>query len=267
MTISLEIRGRVALLTVERPEAQNALDLDTIRMLRSLLVDFRDRDDLLVAVITGRGPKAFCAGADLKKTTTSAASFAEALPRSREAAATMGLYTRLMELADLEIWKPLIAAVNGYCLGGGLELALQCDLRLAAENATFGLPEPIVGSIPGVSGVHRLMRAIPAAQAMQMALTGRPLSARDALNWGLVSEVTAPEALLDRALEIAGQIAGNGPLAVQAIKRLARQTSHLSDADAHQLTELVWGTIRDSQDRAEGRAAFAAKRSPIFRGA
>jgi enoyl-CoA hydratase/carnithine racemase len=266
MTVTVSIEGRVALFTIQRPEAYNALDIDTLKALRSHLIEFRDRDDLQVAVLTGAGAKAFCTGADLKKTTSSPATYAAAVFRSKDLSAEVGLYARLMDLNDLDIWKPVIAAVNGYCLGGGLEIALQCDIRVASTNASFGLPEPVVASIPGVSGVHRLLKAMPAAQAMKMALTGKAISADEALRWGLVSDVVGADELLNCAMEIANQIAANGPLAIQAIKKLARQTAHLSDVDAQQLTELYWGTLRDTDDRKEGRAAFGAKRQPSFVG-
>ncbi|HSI59825.1 MAG TPA: enoyl-CoA hydratase-related protein [Ideonella sp.] len=266
MSLLFEIHDRVAVLTLDRPESANALDIATLKLLRQRLEEVRDRDDLLVAVITGRGAKSFCAGADLKKTTSSRASYAEGVFKSKDASSELGLYARLIDLNDLDLWKPVVAAVNGHCLGGGLELALQCDLRIASSNASFGLPEAVVASIPGVSGVHRLLKAIPAAQAMKMCLTGKPLGANEARDWGLVSDVVAPEALMPLAMELAGAIAANGPLAVQAIKKLARQTAHLSDVDAQQLTELYWGTLRDTEDRAEGRAAFAQKRRPKYAG-
>jgi enoyl-CoA hydratase/carnithine racemase len=178
----------------------------------------------------------------------------------------MGLYIRLMDLTELALWKPVIAAVNGHCLGAGLEIALQCDIRLASTNASFGLPEAKVGSIPAVSGLHRLLKAVPPAHALLMALTGERIDAASALRLGLVTDVAEPEALLDRAFAIARRIAANAPLAVQAIKKLARQTAHLSDADAQQLTELHWGVLRDTADRLEGRAAFAERREPRYVG-
>jgi enoyl-CoA hydratase/carnithine racemase len=221
---------------------------------------------LRAAVLTGSGLKAFCAGADLKSTRESAASYAQALFRPADAAAEMGLYIRLMDLTELALWKPVIAAVNGHCLGAGLEIALQCDIRLASTNASFGLPEAKVGSIPAVSGLHRLLKAVPPAHALLMALTGERIDAASALRLGLVTDVAEPEALLDRAFAIARGIAANAPLAVQAIKKLARQTAHLSDADAQQLTELHWGVLRDTADRLEGRAAFAERREPRYVG-
>jgi enoyl-CoA hydratase/carnithine racemase len=266
MNVRFETMGAVALLTIDRQAALNALDLDTLRELRHHVAEVRDRADLRVAVITGTGQRAFCAGADLKGTQSSPASYAEAVFQSPELSAERGLYVRLMDLTDLALAKPVVAAVNGHCLGAGLEVALQCDLRIASSNASFGLPEAKVGSIPAVSGLHRLLKAVPAALAMQMALTGERIAAAEAHRIGLVSEVVEPASLLDRAFSLAQAIASNAPLAVQAIKRLSRQTQHLSEADAQQLTELYWGVLRDTQDRIEGRKAFAEKRAPVYAG-
>ncbi len=266
MTIRFDTHGPVAVLTIDRPEALNALDVPALRQLRAHLSAVRDRDDLRVAVLTGAGTRAFCAGADLKGTRASPASYPEALFRAPEPAADLGLYIRLMDLTDLGLHKPLVAAINGHCLGAGLEIALQCDVRIAAESASFGLPEAAVGSIPAVCGLHRLLKAVPAAHAMQMVLTGERIDAAQAMRIGLVTEALAPAALHDRALAIAARIAANAPLAVQAVKKLSRQTSHLSEADAQQLTELYWGALRDTADRIEGRQAFAEKRQPRYTG-
>jgi len=266
MTVRMNIEGPVALITLDRPEALNALDLAALRELRAHLAQVRDRDDLRVAILTGAGGKAFCAGADLKGTQKAPATYAEALFRAIEPSADLGLYIRLMDLSDLGLHKPIVAAVNGHCLGAGLEIALQCDLRIASTNASFGLPEVAVGSVPAVSGLHRLLKAVPSAHAMQMVLTAERIDAAAAQRIGLVTEVLEPSALLERAFTLARRIAGNAPLAVQAVKKLSRQTAHLSEADAQQLTELTWGVLRDTQDRIEGRAAFAQKRAPIYVG-
>lgn len=266
MSVHLSISHRVATLTLDRPAALNALDLPTLRSLRRRLAESRDDPDVRAIIIIGGGDRAFCVGADLKGTASSPAPYAQAYFRAREPAADLGLYIRLMDLSDLDINKPMIAAINGHSLGGGLELALQCDIRIAASNATFGLPEVVVGSVPAVSGLHRLLRAIPAAAAMQLALTGERIRAPQALQWGLVSEVMELGCLAGRAGEIAGKIAANAPLAVQAVKKLGIQTAHLSYADAQQLTELYWGVLRDTDDRREGRQAFAEKRSPAYTG-
>jgi enoyl-CoA hydratase/carnithine racemase len=141
MNVRFETTGAVALLTIARPDALNALNLEALRELRAHLAEVRERADLRVAVITGEGTRAFCAGADLKGTQASPASYPEAMFQGTERSADLGLYIRLMDVADLGLWKPVIAAVNGHCLGAGLEIALQCDLRLASSNASFGLPE------------------------------------------------------------------------------------------------------------------------------
>jgi enoyl-CoA hydratase/carnithine racemase len=266
MTVRFETHGAVALLTLDRPEALNAFDVDTLRELRRHLAEVRDNADLRVAVLTGAGTRAFCAGADLKGTATSPASYAEAVFDNADHSADRGLYVRLMDLTDLGLAKPIVAAINGHCLGAGLEIALQCDLRIASSNATFGLPEAKVGSIPAVLGLHRLLKAVPAAHAMQMALTGERIGADPALHIGLVTEVVEQAVLVERALALAQAIAANAPLAVQAIKRLSRQTRHLSEIDAQQLTELYWGVLRDTEDRIEGRRAFADKRPPVYIG-
>ncbi|CAG2128569.1 enoyl-CoA hydratase/isomerase family protein [Cupriavidus plantarum] len=275
MSATFRTEGAVALLTIDRPEALNALNVATLHALREIVCEVRDRSDLRALVLTGSGTRAFCAGADLKGTqgspgassgVSSGASYAEALFHAPGPAADLGLYLRLMDLSNLQCWKPMIAAVNGHCLGAGIEIALQCDLRIASAEATFGLPEVRVGSIPGVSGLHRLLKAVPSAYAMRMALTGERIDAAEAARIGLVSEVTAPGELVDRAMALAHRIAANAPLAVQAVKKLARQTAHLSDADAQEITELYWGALRDTADRIEGRAAFAEKRPPAFTG-
>lgn len=266
MAIRFETMENVAVMTLDRPEALNALDLDSLRLLRDHLQRYQDDPGLRALVLTGQGERSFCTGADLKGTRSSPASYPSAMFASKAVSGGQGLYVRLMDLTDLNLWKPIIAAVNGYCLGGGLELALQCDVRIAAEQASFGLPEVCTGSIPAVAGVHRLIKATGSSHALQMALTGERITAAQALASGLVSEVTARERLLPRALEIALRIAGNGPLAVQAVKKLSRQTAHLSEPEAQELTELHWGALRETQDRQEGRSAFAEKRQPLFTG-
>lgn len=264
--VRMEAVGAVAVLTIDRPDALNALNVDALRELRAHLIHVRDSDDLRVIVVTGEGQRAFCAGADLKGTQTSPASYAQGLFAGIEKSADMGLYIRLMDLTDLGISKPIVAAVNGHCLGAGLEIALQCDLRIASTRASFGLPEARVGSIPAVSGLHRLLKAVPSAHAMQMALTGARIDAAEAFRIGLVTQVLAPEVLREGAVALAQAVAANAPLAVQAIKKLSTQTGHLNERDAQQLTELYWGVLRDTDDRTEGRKAFAEKRSPVYRG-
>ena len=181
----------------------------------------------------------------------------------------MGLYIRLMDLGDLGLFKPLIAAVNGHCLGAGLEMALQCDMRIASASASFGLPEAAVGSIPAVSGLHRLLKAVPSAHAMQMVLTAERIDAeRGPAHRARVAKWSSRPRCSNAPARWPRASPRNAPLAVQAVKKLSRQTAHLSEADAQQLTELYWGVLRDTQDRIEGRSAFAEKRrAPLCRAA
>ncbi|WP_130906728.1 enoyl-CoA hydratase-related protein [Pseudomonas sp. Sample_16] len=267
MAIQFKIIDHVALITLDAQPSNNALTVSELMHLRKTLVACQDDEQVRVIVLTGAGDRAFCCGASQKESSLSTVGHIASAMKSRETEAEEGGYTRLFDLTDLEVWKPLIAAVNGACLGGGLELALQCDLRLAAHGATFGLPEVRDASIPAAGGVQYLLRAVPAAHAMKMALTGEPISAQEALRIGLIVDLLPREQLLSAALTLAESIAANGPLAVQSIKRLALQTAHLSPRDFVTLAHLHWGLLRDSKDHAEGRAASNELRVPKYTGA
>ncbi|MFC5728924.1 MULTISPECIES: enoyl-CoA hydratase/isomerase family protein [Nocardioides] len=266
MAIVTERQDRVFVVRIDRPEALNALDPESMVALNEEMRAFRDDPDLRVAVLTGTGERAFCTGADLKRTMPSEAGFAQAYFQPYAESVENGLYVRALALSSLDIRKPLIAAVNGHALGGGAEIALDCDLRLASTTATFGLPEARWGSVPAVGGVSKLLRAIPRAVAMQMLLTGDRITSEEALRVGLVSEVVEPERLLARTLELAGRIAANGPLAVQSIKTLATRAEDLPLSRSIELEQLLWGVLRDTEDRIEGRTAFAERRAPEFKG-
>lgn len=266
MTVQYSVSDHVAVIRLDRPEALNALDLDSLKTLRTALCTARDDDDVRVIVLTGAGRKSFCVGADLKNTLPTSTNFGSSFVRPIDRAAAEGIYVRLLDLSSLRVFKPIIGAINGYCLGGGLELALQCDLRIASNNAVFGLPEVVVASIPAVCGIQALQKAVPSAIAMKMLLTGSKIDAAYAERVGLISDVVEPEALIDKALELAGAIAANGPLAVQMVKKVAETSSNVPLAQALEFTELAWGAMRDSEDRVEGRKAFAEKRKPQFKG-
>ncbi len=266
MPITLEREHHVAVLTIDAPESLNALTIADLQDLRQTLRQLQDDDGIRAIVLTGAGDRAFCAGANLEATAPPEHSFAQGMLKGRSAEAELAGYTRLVDLNDLEIWKPMIAAINGHCLGGGLELALQCDLRIASENATFALPEVSVASVPAVGGVQYLVRAIPAAHAMKMALTGARIDAEEALRIGLVSDLVAHEELGNAARALAERIARNGPLAVQVVKKLAVETAHLAPRDFVAQSNLQWGLLRNSRDRVEGRRAFGEKRPPRYTG-
>lgn len=266
MSIETERRGKTLILRIDRPEALNALDVEAMQELNMRLRAFRDDPDLLVAIVTGTGERAFCTGADLKRTMPSDTSFAEAYFQPYQSSVDNGLYVRAITISELDITKPLIAAINGHALGGGAEIALDCDIRIASETATFGLPEARWASVPAVGGVSKLLRAVPRAVAMQMILTGDRIDAAEAHRVGLVSEVVPPDALLPRALEIAERITANGPLAVQSLKTLSTRTADLPLSRSVELEQLLWGILRDTHDRVEGRTAFAEHRTPRYQG-
>jgi E-phenylitaconyl-CoA hydratase len=214
--------------------------------------------DIHVAIVTGTGARAFCAGADLKKTMPPPESFAQI--------AFGGDGEAMRWLEAMQTDKPVICAINGLALGGGLEMALACDIRVAATDASFGLTEVRIGSIPGAGGTQRLPRIVGMTNAMLMLLTADRIDAAEALRIGLVSRVVAPEALMDEARGIAQRIARNAPLAVRAVKSLARRGMDMPLAEAIHEERLVWGVLRDTRDRIEGRVAFAQKRAPNYQG-
>jgi E-phenylitaconyl-CoA hydratase len=267
MAIQFKIIDHVAVITLDAQQSNSVLSISELMHLRKTLVACQDDEQVRVIVLTGAGERAFCCGASHKDSLATAPGHVAGSLKSRETEAEEGGYTRLFDLGDLEIWKPVIAAINGACLGGGLELALQCDVRIATAGATFGLPEVRDATIPAAGGVQYLLRAVPAAHAMQMALTGEPISAAEALRIGLIVDLVPHEQLMPAALNLAERIAANGPLAVQSVKRLAVQTAHLTPRDFVIQAHLHWGLLRDSKDHAEGRVAVAEKRTPKYTGA
>ncbi|MEV5838354.1 enoyl-CoA hydratase-related protein [Nocardia sp. NPDC052112] len=266
MKIQTEDHGPIRVIRLNRPEVFNALDPDAIMQFRAALIGFRDDDTALVAILTGAGDKAFCAGADLKNTSPPDSAFASSYFSALQTGVDNGSYVRAMVWDDLGLTKPIIAAVNGHALGGGLELALQCDLRIASSNATFGLPEARWASVPGAGGVSNLLRAVPRAVAMKIALTGDRIDAAEALRVGLVSDVVESDRLPDLAQATAQRIVANGPLAVRAITAMSRTADDVPLSRSIAIEQMLWGALRDTDDRAEGRRAFGDKRKPTYRG-
>jgi len=256
MTIKFEVDDGVALVTIDRPEAMNSLDPAAAKALIDAWQTISVDESIRVGVVTGTGAKAFCTGSDLKRTPPPSESVAT-LRFAREAVPTISV---------LQCRKPIIAAINGYALGGGLELALHCDIRVASSSATFSLPEVCIGSIPGAGGTQRIMRAVARSDAMMLLLTGERIDAAEALRIGLVSRVYEPGELMAGALGIARKIARNAPLSVVAAKQLADRGSDLPLPAALDMEQQVFGLLRDTADRIEGRRAFAAKETPRFTG-
>ena len=256
MSVRYEQSGHVVTLTIDRPEALNAIDPETHQALIAAWTRFRDDDSAWVAIFTGAGERAFSAGADLKKMIPAA--FGEGRRRSHNDMGLGGI-TR-----DLDIWKPMIAAINGHCLAGGMELALACDLRLAVPHATFGLPEVRWAIMPGAGGTQRLPRTIPLAKAMELILMARTLTAEEALRWGLVNAVVPPAELMKTAREWADVICERGPLAVRAAKEATIRGLTMPLGDGLRLEAFLSGTLRGTADAVEGPKAFAEKRKPNF---
>jgi len=256
MSIDLEVQDGVAVVTINRPQRHNALDADHYRALSEAWVRVRDDDLIRCAVVTGAGEKSFCTGADLKSFIGRSQTPQELWLTQRDPLLNRGL----------EVWKPVIAAVNGYCLGGGMTLMLATDLRVAAEHATFGLSEVSRGIVAANGGTQRIISQLPHAIAMEMLLTGDPIDARTAERWGLVNRVVPLEALLPTAMMFARRIASNAPLAVQAAKELALRSRDTDLPSGLRMEQMVNRILQATEDVQEGRAAFAEKRPANFKG-
>ena len=255
MALLYEKRGKIAYVTINRPQALNAIDLQTYQELSQAMLDFRDDDNCWVVIITGSGTKAFCAGADIK----------DILP------VLWGIRNEWWRLPPaivrgLELWKPIIAAVNGIAVGGGLEISLACDLRIAAENATFGVPEVNLGVIPGWGGTQRLPRAIPAAKAAELLFFGHSIDAQEAYRIGLVNKVVPLDELLPAAEEWAQRLCEIPPLAVRAAKEAMTKGVEMNLEDGLRLETKLIDFLFTTEDHKEARQAFIEKRKPELKG-
>ena len=254
MLIEYTKEGRIAIFTINHPPV-NAMNVQAAQELHEALVDFRDAPELWVGIITGAGERAFCAGADIK----------DMLPFMQE-----NLQNRPWAMPDtpmrgLELWKPLIAAINGMALGGGLEIATACDIRIASEKAIFGVPEVTLGLIPGWGATQRLPRMVPWCKAAELLLMGKPIDAQEAYRIGLVNKVVPPEAVMPTAKEWAEVICQAGPLAVRAAKEAMTRGSSMTLEDGLRLENSLEAYLVHTEDFAEGTTAFVEKRKPDYK--
>ncbi|MEE8414597.1 MAG: enoyl-CoA hydratase-related protein [Dehalococcoidales bacterium] len=254
MTIDYRKEGRTAIFTINRPRAFNSIDVETWRGINEAMLDFRDDPEVWVGIITGAGDKAFCAGADIKDT----------LPFMQEHRHSHWLWPET-PMYGLELWKPLIAAINGVALGGGLEIALACDIRIASENARLGTPEVTLGLIPAWGGTQRLPRMLPWCKAAELVLMGKPIDAQEAYRIGLVNKVVPQDELMSTAREWAEVICQAGPLAVRAAKEAMIRGSSMPLNDGLKLERALTAHILETEDFIEGTTAYLEKRKPDYK--
>ena len=249
----------IAVITINRPEKRNALDPAHFALLADAWERVRDDDAIRVAIITGAGDKAFCAGGDLKASATgkNLESDKSSIWNSRR---------NLMLSRGLEIWKPVIAAVNGHCLAAGMHMMMATDIRVASPNATFGLTEVLRGILATNGGTQRIMRQLPHAIAMEMVLTGQPLDAETALRYGFINRIVPLEQLLESAVASARKVAANAPLALQAAKEMLLRSRDMSLSDGIRMETFVAQFLHNTEDGKEGPRAFSEKRKPKFTG-
>jgi E-phenylitaconyl-CoA hydratase/naphthyl-2-hydroxymethylsuccinyl-CoA hydratase len=255
MGVEFTKEDHVAYITLNRPDAMNSLDPESVTRLAEIWNEVVRDDDIRVSVLTGAGEKSFCTGTDMKKT-----------PPPAECMASIWLRDGQPIIPHMRMWKPIICAINGYAIGGGLEMALACDLRIASTKAKFGLTEVKVASLAGLNGTQCIPRAIPQAVAMKMLLTGELIDATEAHRVGLVSDIAEPGELMNLAKSLALKIAGNAPLSVKAAKQAAVMGLEMPLEHGIAFSHLLWGALRDTEDRKEGFTAFAEKRAPQWKG-
>jgi enoyl-CoA hydratase len=249
-----ERRGHIEILTINRPEARNAINGGVSKAMSSIMDELADDDDCWVVVVTGSGDKAFSAGMDLK-------AFA-----SGEGGDIIGASGGFAGLTSRDFPKPIIAAVNGSALAGGFEIMLSCDLVVAAEHATFGIPEAKRGLIAGAGGLIRMPKRLPMAVALELAMTGDPIDAERAQALGLVNKVVPAAALLDEAVALAERIAANAPLAVRYSKSVMKRAAEVPESEGWKINQEAVGVVFASADAMEGPVAFAEKRPPNWQG-
>ena len=254
-TLRYSISNRVALVTINRPDKLNALNAQTKAELREVFTKIKTDPAVDVVILAGAGEKSFVAGTDINELTTlNAASGKEFSSKGQE----------VFDLIE-NLGKPVIAAVNGYALGGGCELALACHIRVASENAKFGQPEVNLGIIPGYGGTQRLARLVGRGRAMEMILTGNLIDAQEALRVGLVNRVVSQAELLSTATKIAESIASKGQIAIRMALKAVNITQETTLSEGQRLEASLFGVCCDTKDFKEGTTAFLEKRKPDFK--
>lgn len=253
-TITASITDGLGLITINRPQVRNALSKTVLAEIRSILDTWEENEQVRGVAFTGSGEKAFVAGADISQ-----------LANYDVAYGLTGAMQRLFDKIE-EYPKPTIAALNGIALGGGLELAMSCDIRIAAQGARFGLPEPSLGVLPGAGGTQRLSRLVGTGRAVEMVLTGRLLDAEEAERFGLVTKVVPADRLLATVRDTAASIASKGPLAVRLAKMVIKQGAETDQKTGQMLELLAQSLLYTTADKAEGVAAFLGKRPAEFQG-
>jgi len=255
-TITLEVRESIAFVTINRPDKLNALNANVVTELATAADEIATRDDVAGAIVTGAGPKSFVAGADI----------GELAPLDPFGAKAVALKGQEMCRKIETCGKPVVAAVNGFALGGGCELAMACHIRVASEKAKFGQPEVKLGLIPGYGGTQRLPRLVGKGRALEIILSGRMVGAEEALQMGLVNKVVAPEGVLDEAEKMLRGILAMGPVAVRLSIEAVDQGFDMPIEDGFDLEANLFGLVAASEDKAEGTKAFLEKREPEFKG-
>jgi len=252
--LKFETSEQITTITINRPDVRNALDLQTVEELTAAIGEVNRSADAGVLILTGAGENVFVSGADIRD-----------LKARKKLEALKGINARLFKTVE-DCEKPVIAAVNGFALGGGCELAAACDIRICSENAKFGLPETSLGIIPGAGGMYRLPRIIGLGLTKELVLTGEIIDAQRALAIGLVSRVVPSDSLLATARQMGAKILARGPLAIRLAKRSLNLMSQLPTEAAMALDEYAQGILFESEDKQEGTSAFLEKRTPKFKG-
>jgi len=252
----VERDGAVAMLTINRPTVLNALNTQTVDELRRAVLELKADATARAIIVTGAGPKSFVAGADINE-------LAVLRPTAGREHALAGQH--VFDVIE-NLGKPVIAAINGFALGGGCELAMACTLRIAADTARLGQPEIALGLIPGYAGTQRLPRLVGKGRAMEMLLTGAPIGADEALRIGLVHRVVPAADLMTEARKLAAQLAANAPVAMRYIINAVNKGSEMPFAEACQYEATLFGLVASTDDMREGTAAFLEKRKPVFKG-